>query len=328
MNRQTEAYTVTEKNVGVRLDVFLASVCELSRSQAQKLIADGKVSVCSASGKAIGVTKKYTTSLGDGVMLELPEPEPLDVKAEDIPLDIIYEDADVIVINKPSGMVVHPAPGNETGTLVNALMYRCGDSLSGIGGVMRPGIVHRIDKHTSGLIAVAKNDAAHISLSEQLSTHEMYREYKALLVGVPKEESGTVNAPIGRHPADRKKMAVIRGQGHAREAITDYRVERRLRSREGSRGGELFSLVECRLHTGRTHQIRVHMAHIGHPVAGDEVYGGGKTRFERANAALFDGQALHARRLSFRHPRTGEKVTFECELPAGMKAAIDKLTEE
>ncbi len=325
MNRnELEVYTVTEENVGVRLDVFLASVTELSRSQTQKLIADGKVSVFRENGSPVSVTKKYATVIGDSVEVMLPEPEPLDVKAEDIPLDVIYEDGDVIVINKPSGMVVHPAPGNESGTLVNALMYHCGDSLSGIGGVLRPGIVHRIDKQTSGLIAAAKNDMAHLSLSEQLATHEMYREYKALLVGVPKKSEGTVNAPIGRHPVDRKKMAVITGEGRARDAITDYKVEKRLRSREG----ELFSLVSCRLHTGRTHQIRVHMAHISHPVAGDETYGAGRSRFERANAALLEGQALHAKKLSFRHPRTGENVTFECDLPDGMKAAIEKLTEE
>lgn len=325
MNRnECEVYTVTEENVGVRLDVFLASVTELSRSQAQKLIDGGAVTVADASGKTVAATKKYALSDGDSVEVVLPEPEPLDVKAENIPLDVVYEDDDVIVINKPSGMVVHPAPGNETGTLVNALMHHCGDSLSGIGGVLRPGIVHRIDKHTSGLIAAAKNDAAHLSLSEQLSTHEMYREYKAILVGAPKETEGTVNAPIGRHPADRKKMAVIKGQGRSRDAITDYKVEKRLRSREG----ELFSLVSCRLHTGRTHQIRVHMAYLSHPVAGDETYGGGRTRFERANAALLDGQALHAKKLSFRHPRTGETVTFECELPDGMKKALEKLTEE
>lgn len=325
MNRnECEVYTVTEENVGVRLDVFLASVTELSRSQAQKLIEGGAVTVADANGKTASVSKKTVLSEGDSVEAVMPEPEVLDVCAENIPLDVVYEDEDVIVINKPSGMVVHPAPGNETGTLVNALMYHCGDSLSGIGGVMRPGIVHRIDKHTSGLIAAAKNDAAHLSLSEQLATHEMYREYKAILVGVPKETEGTVNAPIGRHPADRKKMAVIKGQGRSRDAITDYRVEKRLRSREG----ELFSLVSCRLHTGRTHQIRVHMAYLSHPVAGDETYGGGRTRFERANASLFDGQALHAKKLSFRHPRTGENVTFECDLPDGMKKLLEKLTEE
>lgn len=325
MNRnECEVYTVAEENVGARLDVFLACITELSRSQAQKLIADGAVSVTDASGKAVTTSKKYVLAEGDTVELELPEPTSLSVEAENIPLDVVYEDDDVIVVNKPSGMVVHPAPGNETGTLVNALMYHCGDSLSGIGGVLRPGIVHRIDKQTSGLIAAAKNDAAHLSLSEQLATHEMYREYKALLVGVPKETEGTVNAPIGRHPTDRKKMAVIKGQGRSRDAITDYRVEKVLRSHEGDR----FSLVSCRLHTGRTHQIRVHMAYLSHPVAGDETYGGGRTRFERANAALLDGQALHAKKLSFRHPRTGEFVTFECDLPDGMKKAIEKLTEE
>lgn len=321
---EREIYTVTEENAGARLDVFLASVTSASRSQLQRLIGEGAVEVYSAEGKLRAISKKLTVTAGDTVEFTPPEPEAYDVEPEDIPLDIIYEDDDVIVINKPSGMVVHPAPGNESGTLVNALMHHCGDSLSGIGGVMRPGIVHRIDKQTSGLLAVAKNDAAHICLSEQLSTHEMYREYKAILVGAPRDGEGTVNAPIGRHPVDRKRMAVITGGGKSRDAITDYKVEKRLRSREG----ELFSLVNCRLHTGRTHQIRVHMSHISHPVAGDTVYGAGKTKFERANAKLFDGQALHAKKLSFRHPRTGENVTFESPLPESFAEILCRLTEE
>ncbi len=319
-----EIYTATEENAGARLDVFLACVTELSRSQAQRVIADGSVEIYSAMGIRRDVNKKTVLAVGDTVEVLLPEPQEYEAKPENIPLDVIYEDDDIIIINKPSGMVVHPAPGNETGTLVNALLYHCGDSLSGIGGVMRPGIVHRIDKQTSGLLAVAKNDAAHTSLSEQLSTHEMYREYKAILVGEPREREGTVNAPIGRHPVDRKRMAVITAGGKARTAVTDYKVESRLRSREG----ELFSLVSCRLHTGRTHQIRVHMAHISHPVAGDEVYGAGRTRFERANAALFDGQALHAYRLSFRHPRTNETVSFSSPLPENFSKLLLKLEEE
>lgn len=323
-NAEREIYTVTSENAGARLDVFVASVTELSRSRAQKLIEEGAVEVYGADGRIRAVTKKFTLSPGDTVEVAVPEPEEYEAKPENIPLDIIFEDEDIIVLNKPSGMVVHPAPGNESGTLVNALLYHCGDSLSGIGGVMRPGIVHRIDKNTSGLLAVAKNDMAHLSLSEQLGTHEMYREYKAILVGEPKEPEGTVNAPIGRHPVDRKRMAVITGGGRAREAVTDYKVEKRLRSREG----ELFSLVSCRLHTGRTHQIRVHMAYISHPVAGDEVYGAGKTRFERTNAKLFDGQALHAFRLSFRHPRTGENVSFESPVPENFTALLGKLNEE
>lgn len=321
---EREIYTVTSENAGARLDVFLASASEISRSRAQKLIEEGAAEVYSADGKKRTVTKKFVLSENDTVEFALPEPEFYEALPENIPIDIIYEDEDVIVLNKPSGMVVHPAPGNETGTLVNALLYHCGESLSGIGGVMRPGIVHRIDRQTSGLLAVAKNDMAHVSLSEQLQTHEMYREYKALLVGEPKPPEGTVNAPIGRHPVDRKRMAVITGGGRSREAITDYKVEKRLRSREN----ELFSLVTCRLHTGRTHQIRVHMAYISHPVAGDEAYGAGKTRFEKTNSKLFDGQALHAFRLSFRHPRTGENVSFEAPLPENFSMILNRLTEE
>ncbi|MCD7775891.1 MAG: RluA family pseudouridine synthase, partial [Firmicutes bacterium] len=224
----------------------------------------------------------------------------------------VYEDEDIIVINKPSGMVCHPGAGNESGTLVNALLYHCGDSLSGIGGVLRPGIVHRIDRQTSGLICAAKNDAAHISLSEQLQTHSMRRIYEAILVGAPKDDEGRIDVPIGRDPNARVKMAALPASKSAKSAVTDYKVLAHL----SSRGGERFSHVECRLHTGRTHQIRVHMAYIHHPVAGDEVYGAGRTRFEREHRELFDGQCLHARHLTLTHPSCGRVMEFDAPRPA------------
>ena len=235
---------------------------------------------------------------------------------ENIPLNVIFEDSDIIVINKPSGMVVHPAPGNYTGTLVNALLYHCKDSLSGIGGVMRPGIVHRIDKDTSGLLVVAKNDTSHRALSEELGYHGIEREYHALVRGGFKEEAGTVDLPIGRHPVDRKKMAVIKSGEGAREAVTHYEV---LRSY-----GQI-SYLKLKLETGRTHQIRVHMSYLGHALLGDEVYSSTKIPFEKQHAPLFDGQILHAKRLSLTHPRTGERMTFECELPDNFKKLIEIL---
>ena len=314
MMKLTESYTPEKTNVGVRLDVFVSECAGVTRSQAQRMIETGAVTVC---GKP--QPKRYQLRAGDTVEIEMQEAEPYDALPEDIPLSVIYEDDDMIVVDKPKGMVVHPAPGNETGTLVNALLYHCGDSLSGIGGVMRPGIVHRIDKLTTGLIAAAKNDAAHESLSAQLAEHEMHREYRALVVGRTGE--GTVDAPIGRHPVDRKRMAVV---NDGREARTDYNTLSVMRSQKG----ETFSLVDCRLHTGRTHQIRVHMAHIGHPVAGDTVYGGGRTRFERAHESLFDGQCLHAYRLTLRHPRTGETMSFESPLPESFERILSMLTAE
>ena len=223
------------------------------------------------------------------------------MEPENIPLDIVYEDADVLVINKPSGMVVHPAPGNYTGTLVNALLYHCGDSLSGIGGVIRPGIVHRIDKDTSGLLVVAKNDSAHKELSSELEYHGIEREYHALVKGGFKDDAGTVNAPIGRHPIDRKRMAVLPSpDAHAKDAVTHYEVIERY--------GDM-SYLRLMLETGRTHQIRVHMSYIGHPLIGDEVYSSTKTRFEKLHACHIDGQILHAKRLTFTHPKTKERMT-------------------
>ena len=307
-------YTVRQEDSCKRLDAYLAEYTDLSRSAAAKLIESGAVTV---GGKT--VEKKYLLKDGDEVEITLPEPEEYEAQPEDIPLSVVYEDSDIIVINKPSGMVVHPAPGNYTGTLVNALLYHCKDSLSGIGGVMRPGIVHRIDKDTSGLLVVAKNDAAHRALSEELGYHGIEREYHALVRGGFKEDGGTVDLPIGRHPVDRKRMAVIKSGEGAREAVTHYEVIR-------SYGQVTY--LKLRLETGRTHQIRVHMSYLGHALLGDEVYASTKTLFEKQHAPLFDGQILHAKRLSLTHPRTGERMTFECELPDNFKRLIDILDNQ
>lgn len=299
---------ITDENVKKRLDVYVFETLGITRSSAQGMIDAGLVTV---NGKAEG--KNYRLRLGDDIEIEEQEPKELNVEAENIPLDIVFEDDDIIVINKPSGMVVHPAPGNESGTLVNALLYHCKGSLSGINGVIRPGIVHRIDKDTSGLLVVAKNDESHVFLSSLLKDHGIKRVYHAIVVGHYKENSGTVNAPIGRHPVDRKKMAVVAG---GREAITHYEVIEEYPS---------FTYARFQLETGRTHQIRVHTSYIGHPIIGDEVYGGGKTTFEKNNKALLDGQILHAKILSFPHPRTKEIVTFECELPDNFQKLLEKL---
>ena len=309
-------YTVTEADLGTRLDALVARIAELSRSAAVKLIESGEVRVDGATAE-----KKLSPKLGASIEINIPEPEEYDVEAEDIPLNVVYEDDDIIVINKPSGMVVHPAPGNYSGTLVNALLYHCRGSLSGIGGVIRPGIVHRIDKDTSGLLVVAKCDSAHAKLSEELSYHGIEREYHALVRGGFKSERGTVDLPIGRHPQDRKKMAVLTAPGaSAREAVTHYELLR-------AYGG--ISYLKLRLETGRTHQIRVHMSHTGHPLLGDEVYGpASKTQFEKKHPALFDGQMLHAKRLTLTHPRSGERMTFECDLPDNFTAALALLDRE
>lgn len=303
-------YTVNEGEAGLRLDAYVASVSGISRSAAARLIEEGAVLVFGKSQ-----AKKYTVKAADEISLTLPECEECEALPENIPLDVVYEDDCIIVINKPSGMVVHPAPGNYTGTLVNALLYHCKDSLSGIGGVIRPGIVHRIDKDTSGLLVCAKCDEAHLSLSEELSHHGIIREYQALVSGGFSADTGTVNLPIGRHPADRKKMAVIR-DGTAREAITHYRVI--------GRYGQVSHLA-LELETGRTHQIRVHMSHIGHPLLGDPVYSKTKTRFEQLHPSLFDGQALHAGRLTLTHPGTGERMSFEAPLPENFKRCLEIL---
>ena len=307
-------YEVSEKEAGMRLDAYVSAVSELSRSAAAKLIESGSLKLNGAAAE-----KKRAVTVGDVVEIILPEPAECEAEPEDIPLDVVYEDDDIIVINKPQGMVVHPAPGNYSGTLVNALLFRCRDSLSGIGGVMRPGIVHRIDKDTSGLLVVAKNDFSHAALSEELKYHGIEREYHALVKGGFSADAGTVNEPIGRHPIDRKKMAVLRNSESAREAVTHYEVL----GRYGN-----ISYLKLMLETGRTHQIRVHMSYIGHPLLGDEVYGQSKTPFEKRHSALLSGQALHARRLSLTHPRTGARMTFECPLPQEFSKLLEILEKE
>ena len=306
-------YTAEKLDTGTRLDAFVAEKSELTRSAAARLIEDGDILVY-----GVKKAKNYKLREGDEIEVNIPEVQEYDAEPEDIALDIVYEDEYIIVINKPSGMVVHPAPGNYSGTLVNALLYHCKDSLSGIGGVMRPGIVHRIDKDTSGLLVVAKCDEAHIALSEEMKHHGIEREYHALVVGGFSEDTGTVDQPIGRHPVDRKKMAVVR-DGSAKEAITHYRVLERY--------GRI-SYLAVRLETGRTHQIRVHMSYLGHPLLGDEVYAKNKTAFETAHPSLFDGQMLHAKKLSLTHPKTKERMTFECPLPKNFERALDLLRGE
>lgn len=301
--------TVGAEEAGGRLDAYLASVTDLTRSAAVRLIEEGQITV---NGKT--AVKKDKVKAGDTVEVNLPEPTPDVALPQNIPLDIVYEDEDILVVNKPCGMVVHPAAGNPDGTLVNAILYHCGDSLSGIGGVIRPGIVHRIDKDTSGLLVIAKNDAAHLALSDQLKVHRVRRVYHAITIGNLREDEGTVDAPIGRHPTDRKRMAVLRGaEAHARDAVTHYRV---LEHFDG------MCHIECRLETGRTHQIRVHMASLGHPLLGDPVYGGASHRFCEAHAAWIHGQCLHAAELSLIHPRSGEEMHFSCPLPEDMERIL------
>ncbi len=296
---------VAEKeDVGTRIDVFTTeNFEELSRSGVQKLIENGNLRVNEKVIKA-----NYKLREKDVVELEIPEPEEVEILAEDIPLDILYEDEEVIVINKPQGMVVHPAPGHYTGTLVNALMFHCRGQLSGINGELRPGIVHRIDKDTSGVLMAAKTNAAHQSLALQLSEHSITRKYNAVVFNSIKEDEGTVDQPIGRHPQDRKRMAVT--NKHSRQAVTHYKVLGRFGH---------FNLIEAKLETGRTHQIRVHMAYIGHPLLGDEVYGPKKQPFH------LKGQVLHARVLGFLHPKTGEYMEFEAPLPDYFQKLIARL---
>ena len=281
--------------VGERIDKVITLKCELSsRSAAQKLLEDNTVKV-----NGIIVTKNYKVRLGDKITVQIPEAKELEIKAENIPLDIRYEDSDLLVVNKPKNMVVHPAAGNYDGTLVNALMYHCKGSLSGINGVIRPGIVHRIDKDTSGLLIVAKNDFAHIHLAEQIKAHSFTRQYQSVVYGKIKNESGKIDAPIGRHPVDRKKMTVT--TKNSKNAVTHYELVEQFDS---------FAHIRLRLETGRTHQIRVHMAYIGHPVAGDPVYGPKKV------IEYLGGQCLHAGLIGFNHPRTGKYIEIEAELPA------------
>ena len=291
---ENREYEAGKEYSGMRIDKYLAELdSELTRSAVQKLIDDEMVTV---NGKV--PQKNMKLREGDRIILTVPEPVPPEALPENIPLDIVYEDDDLLVVNKPRGMVVHPAAGNPDGTLVNALLYHCGDSLSGINGILRPGIVHRIDKDTSGLLIVAKNDFSHRLLAEQIKEHSFTRKYQAVVCGNIKEDSGTVNAPIGRHPTDRKKMTVT--LKNSREAVTHYRVITRYRG---------YTHVELTLETGRTHQIRVHMANMGHPVAGDPVYGG-KNYLKK-----LDGQCLHAYYISLLHPRTNETLTLSAPLP-------------
>lgn len=303
--------TLTSDDDGVRLDAFISKNSDMSRSLVQKLI-ENSVTV---NGKS--VSKNYKVKKGDIIEIDIPETEESSAFPENIPLDVVYEDSDIIVVNKPCGMVVHPSPGHHSGTLVNALMYHCGDSLSGIGGIQRPGIVHRIDRDTSGLICAAKNDAAHISLAKQLSDHTMHREYHMIVQGGLRDDAGTVDAPIGRHPVDRKKMAVIKsGEKKARRAVTHWDVISRYTG---------FTYARAILETGRTHQIRVHMSYIGHPLMGDTLYGGGGTKFEKQNSALIAGQMLHAVALILKHPVSGEEMRFESHLPANFTIILEKL---
>ena len=293
----------SEESKNQRLDAFLASSLDgLTRSQATRLIESGEVAV---NGKTAG--KSYKLAGGEDIAVTLPEPEPVEAVPQDIPLDVVYEDADVIVVNKPSGMVVHPAPGHPDGTLVNALLYHCAGTLSGIGGALRPGIVHRIDRDTSGLIIAAKNDAAHQYLSAQLADHTLARTYECIVVGALREDRGTVDAPIARHPTGRKRMAVVAG---GREAVTHWEVIARYPG---------YTHVRCRLETGRTHQIRVHMAYIGHPILGDTVYGAKK------EVPGLTGQCLHAVGLRFLHPRTHEVVELSCPLPEEFTRMLQKI---
>ena len=296
--------TLYAQEDGQRLDAFIAgAIPELTRSAVQRLIEENCVTV---NGKP--VKKNYKLSAGDAVTVTVPEPEPVDIVAKEMPLDIVYEDADVVVINKPKGLVVHPAAGHQDDTLVNGLMYALGDNLSGINGELRPGIVHRIDKDTSGLLAVAKNDLAHVVLASQLKDHTMARTYECIVCGNLREDSGTVDAPIGRHPTDRKKMCV--SQRNSKEAVTHWEVIARYKG---------YTHVRCRLETGRTHQIRVHMAHIGHPILGDTVYGRKKPELGQ------DSQCLHAGVLCFKHPRDEHPVMVFAPLPAYFEEVLQKL---
>lgn len=294
--------SASDADCGVRIDKFISdNLEELTRSSIQSLIKTGEVLV-----KGNSVNKSYKLQSGDSIEVIIPEPQPLNTVPENIPIDIIYEDEDLLIVNKPKGMVVHPAHGNHTGTLVNALLYHCGDSLSGINGVIRPGIVHRIDKNTSGLLIVAKNDTSHVKLSEQIRDHSFTREYEAIAVGSFKNETFTVDAPIGRHKTDRKKMCVT--YENSKNAITHGNVLKQY-------GG--FAHLRLKLETGRTHQIRVHLAYIGHPVLGDDVYG--------KPYKNLTGQCLHARKIGFIHPRTGEYLEFTSDLPEYFVSVLNKI---
>lgn len=297
-----ERIIITENEAGMRADVALAQLLEITRSNMQKLLEEGRA----VRGQKV-IKSNYRVKAGEEILVDLPEPQPLDVQPEDIPLDIIYEDDDVVVVNKARGMVVHPAAGNYSGTLVNALLYHC-SNLSGINGVIRPGIVHRLDKDTSGIMICAKNDVAHLSLSEQIQSKAAQRTYLAVVRGNVKNDSGIIETQIARDKNDRKKMAVVSEGG--RQAITEYEVAERFGK---------YTVVKCRLKTGRTHQIRVHMEYLGYPLVGDPKYSPMKTPF------AINGQALHSLTLTFTHPRTGELMTFEAPLPEDMRKILTRL---
>lgn len=304
---QTLEFVAAPQDAGQRMDRWLSGCCgELSRSALQALMEQGAVL---RNGQP--VNKKDKVMAGDTVLVTLPDPQPIEAQPQDIPLDIVFEDDHLLVVNKPKGMVVHPAPSNPDGTLVNALLYHCAGGLSGIGGAIRPGIVHRIDKDTSGLLVVAKDDATHQGLSEQMAVHDIHRVYHAVVYGNLKEDSGTVDAPIGRDPRDRKKMAVT--ATNSKPARTHWQVLERFGN---------FTYIACRLETGRTHQIRVHMSHIGHPLAGDPVYG------PRNVLRFLNGQCLHAKELGFRHPITGDMLRFDSELPPYFQEYLTRLRKE
>jgi len=294
-------FKITPQSTALRIDKYISENINLTRSAVQGLIENNCVLV---NGKT--VSKNYKTREGDEIEVSVPEPQSMDTLPENIPLDIVYEDSDLLVVNKPKGMVVHPAHGNYTGTLVNALLFHCGDSLSGINGVIRPGIVHRIDKNTSGLLIVAKNDKSHVHLAEQIKAHSFTREYEAVATGYFKEKSGTVNAPIGRHKTDRKKMCVT--YENSKNAVTHYEV---IKQYSG------YAHVKLVLETGRTHQIRVHLSYMGHPVLGDDVYGKPYRGIE--------GQCLHARKIGFIHPSTNQYMEFSSELPDYFRSVLNKL---
>ena len=299
---EREILIITENEAGQRADVALAGMLELTRSNMQKLLDEGRA----VKGTKV-IKSNYKLKLGDEIIVTLPEPQPLDVQPENIPLDIIYEDEDVVVVNKARGMVVHPAAGNYSGTLVNALLYHC-KNLSGINGVIRPGIVHRLDKDTSGIMICAKNDAAHVSLSEQIQSKTAQRTYLAVVRGNLKTDSGVIETQIARDKDDRKKMAVVKEGG--RNAVTEYEVVERFGK---------YTIVKCKLKTGRTHQIRVHMEYLGYPLVGDPKYSPMKTPFS------INGQALHYLTLAFDHPRTGERMEFEAKLPEDLHKVVTRL---
>ena len=304
---ETLEFTAAPADAGQRLDRWLAGQAGApSRSALQGLMEAGYVRRNGATAN-----KKDKLAAGDRITLTLPDPQPIEAQPQNIPLDIVYEDEHLLVVNKPKGMVVHPAPGNPDGTLVNALLYHCRGQLSGVGGAIRPGIVHRIDKDTSGLLVVAKDDLTHQGLSEQMAVHAIHRVYHAVVYGNIRQDTGTIEAPIGRDPRDRKRMAVTPGQG--KRACTHWQVLERFGR---------FTLLACRLETGRTHQIRVHMAHIGHPLAGDPVYG------PRSVIRELQGQCLHAKELGFRHPVTGQELRFDSPLPAYFTTFLERLRKE